>query len=67
MIGESTVEERARAVKCPVCEGRGTIRNPDPTTAEEISCHGCGGKGWVVVYDRFVLTYPPKFKGPAFV
>ena len=42
----------AKAIKCPVCEGKGKI--PDPLTMSatatiEVVCHGCGGKGWVEV------------------
>jgi len=41
-----------KAVRCPVCNGSGSIPCPDATsTAAGISrtCHGCGGKGWVTV------------------
>ena len=53
-MADTCVSARARAVKCPVCEGRGTIKNPDSTTTTEVPCHGCGGRGWVVVYDKEV-------------
>jgi len=41
----------AKAVICPVCNGRGTIVYTTATTAGnyEVTCHGCGGKGWVEV------------------
>lgn len=31
------------AQKCPVCNGFGTLKNGT------LTCHGCNGKGWVVV------------------
>lgn len=34
-----------QAQKCPVCEGKGVVANP----FGDKKCHGCGGKGWVVV------------------
>ena len=41
----------AHAEKCPICNGTGKIFKESTTTAEgyEIVCHGCSGKGWVVV------------------
>ena len=40
---------------CPVCTGTGTYtpRNDGQTTniPTPQTCHGCGGKGWVVVHD----------------
>jgi DnaJ-class molecular chaperone len=42
----------AKAVLCPVCGGRGNIRDEhDMQTAGllEKTCHGCGGRGWVEV------------------
>ena len=42
----------AKAVKCPVCNGRGTVvGDPNSTDSSEIACCGCGGKGWVEVSD----------------
>ena len=33
---------------CPVCVGRGDVGgNCDSTSANRVTCHGCGGKGWV--------------------
>lgn len=32
----------SKAVKCPVCEGKGKL-------SSMIGCHGCQGKGWVEV------------------
>ena len=35
---------------CPVCLGKGKLKNTNQYTAsEDIRCHGCNGKGWVVV------------------
>jgi len=44
----------ARAVRCPVCVGKGTIIVYSDTTAGnyEKPCHGCHGSGWVEVSDR---------------
>jgi len=42
----------SRAVTCPVCNGTGKVRNPDynPKLGQEVvTCHGCGGRGWVEV------------------
>ena len=37
------------AEKCPVCFGRGKVSYDSAT--EKLTCHGCDGKGWVVVPD----------------
>lgn len=44
----------AKAVICPVCSGKGMIREYPELGYATISyhdniCHGCGGKGWVEV------------------
>ena len=43
----------SQAVRCPVCNGAGkiwTVAAKDSTACNmEVTCHGCGGKGWVVV------------------
>lgn len=41
--GETTTIPLRIPFKCPSCNGFGTVSR-DRTT-----CHGCGGKGWVVV------------------
>jgi len=46
-----------KAVICPVCNGTGKYtRFPDPsgTNAAEYEqiCHGCGGKGYVVIPEK---------------
>lgn len=40
----------AHAEICPICLGEGKIR-PEGIWSEDckITCHGCGGKGWVEV------------------
>lgn len=54
-----------KAVLCPVCGGRGTIMdygNPNFTSAIiEVTCRGCGGKGWVEVHEDATqgLSYDP--------
>ena len=47
-----------KAVKCPVCEGRGFVPagfyNPSGGSGTAVStekCRSCGGAGWVSVYD----------------
>ena len=43
---------KGRAVRCPVCFGKGTLPNDGQTTdASPKKCHGCYGKGWITVYD----------------
>ncbi len=40
------------AVKCPVCDGEGKVReylNGSTIPYYDKLCHGCGGKGWVEV------------------
>jgi hypothetical protein len=58
----------AHAEKCPVCLGIGKVNTDDKSTAGgQMSCHGCGGKGWIEVqdYNGFPLypyywpNYPP--------
>ena len=41
----------AHAEKCPVCGGDGGRRGSrsDTGSSEFVTCHGCGGKGWVEV------------------
>lgn len=48
----------AKAVKCPVCDGRGKVNleQKKATVTEaaitrEKTCHGCAGKGWVEVLE----------------
>lgn len=40
-----------KAVKCPVCDGKGQIVNcfGEGGSYQEVDCHGCQGKGWVEV------------------
>ena len=47
-----------KAVKCPVCDGSGKVKDPnyDPgATGEQqnVTCHGCSGKGWVEVNEDY--------------
>jgi len=55
----------AHAEVCPICHGKGKIPNPENVTAPvEITCHGCGGKGWVPVSDDsypYPYTYIPEW------
>lgn len=40
----------SKAVKCPICDGNGQVPNTYPVTAPAlVTCHGCGGRGWVEV------------------
>lgn len=38
---------------CPTCMGRGKVKSPSSVTSVDcmITCHGCGGKGWVEIGD----------------
>jgi DnaJ-class molecular chaperone len=40
----------AHAQLCPVCGGRGSFKKLD--AEGEIKCHGCGGAGWITVFDK---------------
>ena len=47
----------AKAVICTVCQGNGRIWVPDSgqstaIDAHWVTCHGCGGKGWIEVSDK---------------
>ena len=43
---------------CPVCMGKGKVPAKDDftTSAWEKICHGCLGKGWVVVPDPELIN-----------
>jgi len=50
------MEETVEAVICPVCKGEGQIcmgidRNSTSATPILKPCHGCDGKGYVVIPD----------------
>jgi DnaJ-class molecular chaperone len=50
---------------CPVCQGKGKILEnfPSDTAIREVVCHGCNGRGWVVVDNNITYTnrcYSPK-------
>lgn len=50
----------AKAVKCPICDGRGGFI-PDTN----LPCNGCSGKGWVEVAEDLLPYSPPQpFFGP---
>ena len=56
----------ARAVLCPVCQGKGVIYGPAPLgTAFDTQCHGCAGKGWVEIVDAQELSWMPLNQCPA--
>jgi len=39
-----------KAVRCPVCYGKGIVYGVAETGAyPTTSCHGCAGKGWIEV------------------
>lgn len=54
-----------KAVICPVCNGSGKYYIPPPegctaAIGDYITCHGCGGKGWVEIEDeQSVYPYEP--------
>lgn len=40
---------------CPICVGLGKLPDPDINKAGcWVNCHGCGGCGWIVIYDGAV-------------
>ena len=46
----------AKAMKCSVWGGAGQVPVPSPPESSAIfcnfyTCHGCGGKGWIVIPD----------------
>ena len=51
----------SHAERCPVCWGAGWVgaNLPAGTTSSPVlvTCHGCGGKGWVTVKDRESVGY----------
>lgn len=49
-----------KAVKCPVCNGKGTIKDEGCLVMTEHKCHGCDGKGWVQVSEDFPPKMPKK-------
>ena len=54
---DNVVAYHNSAQTCPVCKGAGNLTEVDPnfgklTSAQRTKtrpCHGCGGKGWVIV------------------
>jgi DnaJ-class molecular chaperone len=44
----------AHAEVCPICKGKGTIEKGGNTTDAKfpVTCHGCGGTGWITVNDN---------------
>jgi len=55
----------AKAVICPVCKGAGytEVYDTDTTsaTSNKKACHGCEGKGWVVVPEDGYYPYCPPY------
>ena len=46
------IRRGSHAEVCPICHGRGTIEVGGTCWNKQYkTCHGCGGKGWVTVYD----------------
>lgn len=43
------MSKEIRAVICPVCRGSGAVAGPLGTNTAGflVTCHGCGGHGWV--------------------
>ena len=50
-----------KAALCPVCNGSGKATptgNPYGTAADmSVTCHGCGGIGWVQVGDDSYISF----------
>lgn len=58
-----TIDVKCHAERCPVCNGTGTyVEKYQPAhstttiTLQRSTCHGCGGKGWVTVYESTVIN-----------
>ena len=43
-----STDQEPKAQRCPVCMGGGMLTNIT-STAQYDKCHGCEGKGWVIV------------------
>ena len=58
----------SHAETCPVCHGSGkyTPQNDGMSTAVPMpqTCHGCGGKGWVELYDYQPTVIPTPLPNP---
>ena len=37
-----------KAQTCPVCNGRGKVKDDE---GKKITCHGCNGKGWITLFE----------------
>ena len=46
-----------KAVLCPVCSGTGKVQDYHDIRAY-ITCHGCGGRGWVEVSNGPPMFWP---------
>ena len=48
--GQTWDNNKKSASKCPVCDGSGRVHGPAESGTQPTQvCHGCDGKGWVVV------------------
>ena len=48
------------AEMCPVCHGKGKIWKPlenSTSPGYDVTCHGCGGRGWISVEDAHCHDY----------
>ena len=45
-----------QAQKCPVCKGKGDLFAKPGVFLYHVTCHGCGGKGWVQVGGEVLAT-----------
>ena len=43
---------------CPVCKGKGKLKDPENIEHSDIPCHGCQGLGWVTLQDDNIRWYP---------
>lgn len=51
-----------KAVKCPICEGKGRVDSP--VINAPVKCRGCDGKGWVEVHYAEVVKAPKVMPQP---
>ena len=54
-----------KAVICPVCWGKGVIKDVTDEGMEDKTCHGCNGKGWVEVGENYPYIPPCPYPHPS--
>ena len=49
----------AHSEKCPVCDGTGKYKKD--WSDEEMSCHGCNGRGWITIKHEPIPYVPQPY------